>query len=86
MSTAPKPEPYLMAKELSAEAGERGVRISADYVRVILKQMPPKQAPRGRYARWSDFWDWYCLHPDVMPFSRDPAKRGLGKTCNLGEP
>lgn len=88
MAQTSKPEPFLMAKELSAEAAERGLKIGYEYVRRILKLMPPMVAPRHRWARWSDFYQWYCLHPDVMPFSRDPAKRGGGEaggTRSLGE-
>jgi hypothetical protein len=85
-STRPaRPEPFLTPKELAWKAEEVGASISVDYVRAMLKQMPLMQAPRGRMARWSDFWTFYCLNPDLMPFSRDPAKRTLGRTRGLGD-
>lgn len=80
-----RPEPFLTPKELAWAAQEIGVMISVDYVRAVLKQMPLMQAPRRRMARWSDFWTFYCLNPDLMPFSRDENKRTLGKTCGLGD-
>ena len=81
-----KPEPYLMAKELSYRLCELGIEHTDDYVRACLRAMPPMMAPRHKHARWSDFWTWYCLNPDFMPFSRDPARRGAGKTRGLLEP
>jgi len=74
-----------MAKELAWKAQELGVSISVEYARAVLKQMPLMQAPKRRQARWSDFWNFYCMNPDLMPFSRDPRKRTLGKTRGLGE-
>ncbi len=74
---------YLMAKELAARAEDFGVSISVDYVRRILRIMPPLQAPRHKMARWSDFWQFYCLNPGIMPFSRDPAKRTAARAPGL---
>jgi hypothetical protein len=68
-------EPYLMAKELAWKATELGAPMTDDYARGILRAMDPLVAPRRRMARWSDFWTFYCLNPELMPFSRDPKKR-----------
>jgi hypothetical protein len=82
MSTTPRKEPYLMAKEIASMFRELGIPMADEYARELIRATP--QNVRGKYARWSDAWTFYTLNPDWMPFSRHP-ERLVGKTRALSE-
>lgn len=78
-----RPEKYLTAKEIAAEFEERGIPIHVDYARAIIRELGARTlAVRGKYARFSDAWDFWVLNPGWMPFSRK-TERTVGQTMGL---
>jgi len=62
-----KEEKYLTAKEMSAALEDKGLTVSASYVRLLWKEGAPHI---GRCGRLSELLDWWKENPDVQPRAR----------------
>jgi len=81
----PRLEKFLTAKEIAAEFERRGIPMHVDYARAIIRELDARGlAVRGKYARFSDCWDFWVLTPGWMPFSRK-ADRSVGQTVGLAK-
>lgn len=77
----PKPEPLVMAAQLTWLFKAQGVNIHYRYARAIISECP--QAVRRRYIRFSDAWTWWNLNREFHPFAKkakNPQQLALTST------
>ncbi len=72
MTGTPKPEPLVMAKELTSYFEQQGVHIGYGYARALIRACP--LSIRGRFIRPSEAWSWWVLNPDFAPYSEKDGK------------
>lgn len=67
-------EKYLTAKEMAAELNERGMTVSAQFVRLLWKEGAPHV---GRFGRVKALLEWWEANPDVQPFAKRNSGSGV---------